>query len=120
MAVVLICKVRCIATHIVVSSAHMSSSCMQGYAIVPEDDEVALKEAVYSRGPLAVSIDAAHPSFRFYSHGEVLHCEPIPLINTSPTRVCITNRKLPLLMQRTPPSDTTHMVRVCVASRPHC
>ena len=37
---------------------------------MPEGDEEALKEAVYSRGPLAVSLDAGHPSFRFYSHGK--------------------------------------------------
>ena len=43
---------------------------MQGYAFVPEGDEEALKEAVYSRGPLAVSLDASHRSLRFYSHGE--------------------------------------------------
>lgn len=43
---------------------------LQGYAFVPEGDEEALKEAVYSRGPLAVSLDAGHPSFRFYSHGK--------------------------------------------------
>ncbi len=42
---------------------------VQGYAFVPEGDEEALKEAVYSRGPVAVSLDASHRSFRFYSHG---------------------------------------------------
>ena len=51
---------------------------LQGYAFVPEGDEEALKEAVYSRGPTAVSIDASHRSFRFYSHGKhvviVLSC----------------------------------------------
>ncbi|KAL3135552.1 hypothetical protein ABBQ38_006030 [Trebouxia sp. C0009 RCD-2024] len=41
----------------------------KGYAFVPQGDDEALKEAVYSRGPLAVSLDAGHPSFRFYSHG---------------------------------------------------
>lgn len=41
----------------------------KGYAFVPEGDEEALKEAVYSRGPVAVSLDASHRSFRFYSHG---------------------------------------------------
>ena len=45
------------------------SNASQGYAFVPEGDEAALREAVYSRGPVAVSIDAAHKSFRFYSHG---------------------------------------------------
>ena len=43
---------------------------LQGYGFVPEGDEKALMEAVYSRGPMAVSLDAGHPSFRFYSHGE--------------------------------------------------
>ncbi len=46
---------------------------MQGYAFVPEGDEEALKEAVYSRGPVAVSLDASHRSFRFYSHGRHAH-----------------------------------------------
>jgi len=46
---------------------------VQGYAFVPEGDEEALKEAVYSRGPIAVSLDASHRSFRFYSHGRHAH-----------------------------------------------
>ena len=55
--------------------------CLQGYAFVPEGDEEALMETVFSRGPLAVSLDAGHPSFRFYSHGEfcssrVKYCVP--------------------------------------------
>ena len=40
-----------------------------GYAFVPAGDDEALKEAVYSRGPLQVSIDAAAKGFRFYSSG---------------------------------------------------
>jgi len=43
---------------------------VQGYAYVPEGNEEALKKAVYSRGPVAVSLDASHRSFRFYSHGQ--------------------------------------------------
>ena len=37
--------------------------------MVPAHDDEALMEAVYSRGPLAVTIDAAQPGFRFYSGG---------------------------------------------------
>ena len=51
---------------------------VQGYAFVPEGDEEALKEAVYSRGPVAVSLDASHRSFRFYSHGRA--CSTILLL----------------------------------------
>ena len=29
-------------------------------------------EAVYTRGPIAVSLDASQPSFRFYSGGDAL------------------------------------------------
>lgn len=52
---------------------------LQGYAFVPQGDDEALKEAVYSRGPLAVSLDAGHPSFRFYSHGR---CAAAPYTST--------------------------------------
>ena len=45
---------------------------LQGYSFVPAYDDEALKEALYSRGPLATSIDASQPSFRFYSHGELV------------------------------------------------
>ena len=44
----------------------------QGYAFVPKYDDEALMEAVYSRGPIAVSLDASPPSFRFYSGGRRL------------------------------------------------
>ncbi|GAB4814889.1 hypothetical protein N2152v2_001935 [Parachlorella kessleri] len=40
----------------------------KGYSRVPRND-AAVMEAVYSRGPLAVSIDAAQPSLTFYSGG---------------------------------------------------
>lgn len=43
---------------------------LQGYSFVPGYDDAALKEALYTRGPLATSIDASQPSFRFYSHGK--------------------------------------------------
>lgn len=42
---------------------------LQGFARVPRCDDAALQEALYSRGPLAISFDASRPSFRFYSHG---------------------------------------------------
>ncbi|KAK9815144.1 hypothetical protein WJX73_008694 [Symbiochloris irregularis] len=41
----------------------------KGFAYVPEYDDEALMEAVYSRGPVAVSLDASQPGFRFYSDG---------------------------------------------------
>ena len=37
--------------------------------MVPESDEKAVMEALYSRGPLAVSLDASHKSFSFYASG---------------------------------------------------
>ncbi|KAK9824976.1 hypothetical protein WJX81_002463 [Elliptochloris bilobata] len=42
---------------------------LTGYAMIPEGDEKAVMEALYSRGPLAVSLDASHDSFRFYASG---------------------------------------------------
>ena len=44
---------------------------VQGYVMVPKYDDAALMEALYSRGPIAISLDASQPSFRFYSHGGV-------------------------------------------------
>lgn len=41
----------------------------KGYVRVPRYDEAALREAVYSRGPIAISFDASRPSFRFFSSG---------------------------------------------------
>jgi hypothetical protein len=37
--------------------------------MLPEGDAGAVMEALYSRGPLAVSLDASHDSFRFYASG---------------------------------------------------
>lgn len=42
---------------------------MQGFVYVPEYDDEALMEAIYSRGPVAVSLDASQPGFRFYADG---------------------------------------------------
>lgn len=42
---------------------------VKGYAYVPRGDDEAVMEAVHSRGPLQVSIDAAARGFRFYSSG---------------------------------------------------
>ena len=41
----------------------------RGYARLPRYDDAALMEAVYSRGPVAVSLDASQDSFTFYSAG---------------------------------------------------
>lgn len=40
-----------------------------GFSRVPRYDDDALMEALYSRGPLAVSMDASQDSFTFYSSG---------------------------------------------------
>ncbi|XP_068189106.1 digestive cysteine proteinase 2 isoform X1 [Antennarius striatus] len=45
-------------------TAHIKS-----YTNVTSGDAEALKMALYKNGPVAVSIDASHPSFTFYSHG---------------------------------------------------
>lgn len=42
---------------------------LQGYVRVPRYNDAAVKEALYSRGPLAMSFDASRPSFTFYSSG---------------------------------------------------
>ena len=52
--------------------------------MVPAHDDEALMEAVYSRGPLAVTIDAAQPGFRFYSGGTRL-CSLVPAAPGCPT-----------------------------------
>lgn len=41
--------------------------------MIPEGNEKAVMEAVYSRGPLAISLDASHDSFRFYASGVKMH-----------------------------------------------
>lgn len=40
-----------------------------GYMRIPEFDDLALMEAVFSRGPVAISLDASQDSFTFYSSG---------------------------------------------------
>ncbi len=42
---------------------------LSGYTNVTSGDIVALKAALFKFGPAAVSIDAAHRSFAFYSNG---------------------------------------------------
>ena len=42
---------------------------VQSYTNVTSGDEEALKLALFKNGPVAVSIDASHRSFVFYSHG---------------------------------------------------
>ncbi|EFN54048.1 hypothetical protein CHLNCDRAFT_136123 [Chlorella variabilis] len=46
-----------------------------GFARVPRCDDGALMEALYSRGPLAISFDASRPSFRFFSSGVYVDTE---------------------------------------------
>jgi hypothetical protein len=41
----------------------------KGYANVKKRDEVSLMWAVWKHGPVAISIDASQPTFRFYSEG---------------------------------------------------
>lgn len=41
----------------------------KGYVRLPRYDDQALMEAIYSRGPVAVSLDASQDSFTFYSSG---------------------------------------------------
>eukprot|EP00697_Spironema_sp_BW2_P015938 gnl/Spiro4/6990_TR3630_c0_g1_i1.p1 gnl/Spiro4/6990_TR3630_c0_g1~~gnl/Spiro4/6990_TR3630_c0_g1_i1.p1 ORF type:complete len:548 (+),score=137.83 gnl/Spiro4/6990_TR3630_c0_g1_i1:220-1644(+) len=45
------------------------NSTVKSYTIVKEGDEVGLVDACATMGPVAVSIDASHPSFEFYSDG---------------------------------------------------
>ncbi len=42
---------------------------MQGFKAIRRGDAEGVKEALFTKGPLAVSIDAAQPTFRFYSSG---------------------------------------------------
>ncbi|CAL5219433.1 g1262 [Coccomyxa viridis] len=42
---------------------------VKGYSYVPRHDDEALMEALYSRGTIAISLDASQPSFRFYASG---------------------------------------------------
>ena len=49
------------------TAAHLT--CPQGYVSIPEGDLQGIRRAVYTQGPLAVSIDASQPGFRYYSSG---------------------------------------------------
>jgi hypothetical protein len=48
----------------------------KGFAHVKKRDELALMWAVAKHGPVAVSLDASQPSFKFYSEGvySAKHC----------------------------------------------
>ncbi|KAK9526778.1 hypothetical protein VZT92_015459 [Zoarces viviparus] len=50
------------------NSQHRAANCSD-YAFIPEGDEVALKEALASIGPISVAIDASKSKFAFYRHG---------------------------------------------------
>ena len=41
-----------------------------GFVDVKQGDEDALKAAIATVGPVAVAIDASHPTFQFYNHGK--------------------------------------------------
>lgn len=65
---------------------------IQSYTNVTSGDAEALKLALFKNGPAAVSIDASHRSFVFYSHG--VYYEPacgkllsmvLTLLTTSPS-----------------------------------
>ena len=57
---------------------------LQGFSRVEAaHNESLLREALFSRGPLAVSIDASGPAFRFYSSG------------VSRSSLCARRRRLP-------------------------
>ena len=52
---------------------------LQGYSYVPPHDDEALMEALYSRGTIAISLDASQPSFRFYASGGGPYCDTLRL-----------------------------------------
>lgn len=41
----------------------------KGFAHVKKRDELSLMYAVWKHGPVAISLDASQPSFKFYSEG---------------------------------------------------
>lgn len=49
-----------------------------GRVNIPEGDEEALKDALATKGPIAIALDASHPSLLFYSSGvyEEKECDP--------------------------------------------
>ncbi|XP_077937537.1 cathepsin S-like isoform X1 [Gasterosteus aculeatus] len=49
-------------------SEHRAANC-SGYVFLPAGDELALKEALATVGPVSVAIDASRPKFVFYRHG---------------------------------------------------
>jgi len=53
----------------------------KGFVDVKQGDEDALKAAIATVGPVAVAIDASHPTFQFYNHGvyDEKDCSPTNL-----------------------------------------
>ena len=57
-----------------ITPLHDQAGFFSGYETIPEGDEGALMEALATRGPLYVALDAGQPTFKFYSEG-VYHSE---------------------------------------------
>lgn len=51
-----------------------SVTTLRGYINIPSGDEMKLQEAIATIGPISVSMDASHQSFRYYSSG--IYYEP--------------------------------------------
>ncbi len=56
-------------SHTLTHSHTHTNTNTQGYVSIAEGDTQGIKRAVYTQGPLAISIDAGQPSFRFYASG---------------------------------------------------
>ena len=42
---------------------------LPGYSVIPGNDEECLRDTIARKGPVAVAMDASHPSFMFYGGG---------------------------------------------------
>lgn len=54
----------------------------KGFNRVPSLDEKVFRDTLYEVGPIAVSVNATHPSFKFYKDGELgvtpmIRCEQV-------------------------------------------
>ncbi|XP_029298938.1 cathepsin S-like [Cottoperca gobio] len=50
-------------------NSHYRAANCSSYSFLPKGDEIALKSALTSIGPISVAIDASRPKFVFYRHG---------------------------------------------------